>query len=62
MMAYYQLAEIYRSLNKYQAAIAAYQEIIAYPERNWYIALPMPRSFTLGLSTMRTCATIKPLF
>jgi len=36
MMAHYQLAEIYRSLNKYQAAIKAYQEIIAYPERNWY--------------------------
>jgi len=36
MMAQYQLAEIYRSQSKYQAAIKAYQEIIAYPERNWY--------------------------
>jgi len=36
MMAKYQLAEIYRSQSKYQDAIETYQEIIAYPERNWY--------------------------
>ncbi len=36
VMAQYQLAEIYRVLNKYTDALKAYHEIIAYPEHNLY--------------------------
>ena len=45
MMATFQLGEIYRTLNRYDEALQAYQTTITYPERNSYLAEGYKDSF-----------------
>lgn len=46
MMAHFQLGELYRTLDQYDAAVKAYQTTIAYPKQAQYLAQGYRDSFT----------------
>ena len=45
MMAHFQLGEMYRTLDQYDAAVKAYQTTIAYPRQSHYLAQGYKDSF-----------------